>query len=37
MKMQAAVLHEQGKPRPYALSRPMTVETVDLDPPGGCR
>ena len=34
MKMKAAVLHEQGRPRPYAVSRPMTVEEVDLDPPG---
>jgi alcohol dehydrogenase len=34
MKMQAAVLREQGKPRPYATSLPMTIETVDLDPPG---
>jgi len=34
MRMTAAVLREQGKPRPYATSRPMTIETVDLDPPG---
>src|ERR1700722_9790545 len=34
MKMKAAVLREQGKPRPYADSKPMTIETVDLDPPG---
>jgi len=34
MKMQAAVLREQGKPRPFAVSQPMTIETVDLDPPG---
>ncbi|HYZ25111.1 MAG TPA: zinc-dependent alcohol dehydrogenase family protein [Rhodopila sp.] len=34
MQMKAAVLREQGKPRPYASSRPMTIETVDLDPPG---
>lgn len=34
MKMKAAVLREQGKPRPYAQSMPMTIETVDLDPPG---
>jgi alcohol dehydrogenase len=34
MKMQAAVLREQGKPRPFAISQPMTIETVDLDPPG---
>jgi alcohol dehydrogenase len=34
MKMKAAVLREQGKPRPYAVSLPMTVEEVDLQPPG---
>jgi len=34
MKMKAAVMREQGKPRPYAVSQPMTIETVDLDPPG---
>lgn len=34
MKMKAAVLREQGLPRPYAKSMPMTIEEVDLDPPG---
>jgi len=34
MKMTAAVLRTQGLPRPYATSRPMTIEQVDLDPPG---
>jgi alcohol dehydrogenase len=34
MKMKAAVLREQGKPRPYAITMPMTIEEVDLDPPG---
>ena len=34
MKMKAAVLHEQGRPRPYTDSKPMTIEEVDLDPPG---
>jgi alcohol dehydrogenase len=34
MKMKAAVMRVQGKPRPYAESHPMTIETVDLDPPG---
>ena len=34
MKMKAAVMRAQGKPRPYAISQPMTIETVDLDPPG---
>lgn len=34
MKMTAAVLRTQGLPRPYAVSKPMTIEQVDLDPPG---
>jgi len=34
MKMKAAVLRAQGKPRPYKDSMPMTIEEVDLDPPG---
>jgi alcohol dehydrogenase len=34
MQMKAAVMRVQGKPRPYADSHPMTIETVDLDPPG---
>jgi len=34
MKMTAAVLRTQGLPRPYATSQPMTIEQVDLDPPG---
>ena len=34
MKMKAAVMRVQGKPRPYAVNQPMTIETVDLDPPG---
>jgi alcohol dehydrogenase len=34
MKMKAAVLRTQGLPRPYTASQPMTIETVDLDPPG---
>ncbi len=34
MKMQAAVLYEQGKPRPYAESRPLEIETLDIDGPG---
>ena len=34
MKMKAAVLRAQGMPRPYADSHPMTIENVDLDPPG---
>jgi len=34
MKMTAAVLYEQGLPRPYADSRPLKIETVDLEGPG---
>jgi len=34
MKMRAAVLYEQGKPRPYTRSEPLVVEEVELDPPG---
>jgi alcohol dehydrogenase len=34
MKMTAAVLYQQGLPRPYADSRPLRIETVDLEGPG---
>jgi alcohol dehydrogenase len=34
MKIKAAVLHEMGLPRPYAKSRPLRVEELDLAPPG---
>ena len=34
MKMQAAILRVQGLARPYADSRPLSVEEVELDPPG---
>ncbi len=34
MKIRAAVLYEQGKPRPYSRSEPLRIETVDLAPPG---
>jgi alcohol dehydrogenase len=34
MKMTAAVLYQQGLPRPYAQSLPLRVEEVDLDGPG---
>lgn len=33
MKMQGAVLYESGKPRPYATSQPLVIETLDLDGP----
>jgi alcohol dehydrogenase len=34
MKITAAVLYQQGLPRPYARSEPLKLEEVDLDPPG---
>jgi alcohol dehydrogenase len=34
MKIKAAVLHEIGKPPPYADSRPLTIEELDLGGPG---
>jgi alcohol dehydrogenase len=33
MKMKAAVLREIGAKRPYALSEPIQIEEVELDPP----
>jgi alcohol dehydrogenase len=34
MKIKAAVLREIGRPPPYEQSQPLTLEEVDLDPPG---
>lgn len=34
MSVAAAVLHEMGRPAPYAASRPLTIEQLDLDAPG---
>jgi alcohol dehydrogenase len=34
MKMTAAVMYEQGLQRPFSESRPLKIETVDLDGPG---
>ncbi|WP_380787788.1 zinc-dependent alcohol dehydrogenase family protein [Sphingomonas sp. R86521] len=34
MKIKAAVLRTRGASLPYAESRPMRIETLDLDPPG---
>lgn len=34
MKMTAAVMYQQGLPRPFSESRPLRIETVDLDGPG---
>jgi alcohol dehydrogenase len=34
MRITAAVLYEQGLARPYAASRPLKIESIDLDGPG---
>lgn len=34
MRTRAAVLRELGLPMPYAQSRPLSIEEVELDPPG---
>jgi alcohol dehydrogenase len=34
MKIKAAVLREMGRPAPYAASRPLAVEELELAPPG---
>lgn len=34
MKIRAAVLNAMGAPPPYAQSRPLAIETLDLAPPG---
>jgi alcohol dehydrogenase len=34
MKTRAAVLQAVGRPQPYAKSRPLVVEELELDPPG---
>lgn len=34
MNIRAAVLYEMGLPTPYKESRPLHIETLDLDPPG---
>ena len=34
MKMKAAVLRAMGLPAPYAQSRPLSIEEVELAPPG---
>lgn len=34
MKMKAAVIREMGLPQPYADSKPMRIEEVELDKPG---
>jgi alcohol dehydrogenase len=34
MRIRAAVLHEMGKPRPYAASQPLAIEELELEGPG---
>jgi alcohol dehydrogenase len=34
MRTHAAVLREIGRPGPYGQTRPLTVEEIELDPPG---
>jgi len=34
METRAAILRSMGATRPYADSRPLSIETVTLDPPG---
>jgi alcohol dehydrogenase len=34
MRIKAAVLREMSRPAPYAESRPLAVEELELDPPG---
>jgi alcohol dehydrogenase len=34
MKIKAAVLRAMGAPAPYAQSKPLSIEEVELDPPG---
>src|ERR671916_3113108 len=34
MKIRAAVLSEMGAERPYAKSKPLAIEDIELDPPG---
>ncbi len=33
MRIKAAVLWDSGKPQPYANSRPLSIEEIELDPP----
>src|SRR5688572_1573262 len=34
MRTRAAVLSEMGRPRPYAQSKPLVIEDLELDAPG---
>ena len=33
MKIKAAILRQSGVPRPYAESKPLSSEEVEIDPP----
>jgi alcohol dehydrogenase len=33
MKIKAAILRQSGVPRPYAESKPLSIEEVEIDPP----
>jgi len=35
MKTRAAVLRESGRAGPYAETRPLSIEELELDAPGG--
>ena len=34
MKMKAAVLRQTDAPQPFAQSKPLSIEEIELDPPG---
>jgi len=34
MRMKAAVMYEQGRPRPYAETKPLVIEDIELGSPG---
>ena len=34
IKTRAAVIDEMGKPRPYATSRPLAIDDLEIEPPG---
>jgi alcohol dehydrogenase len=34
MRISSAVLRQSGLPKPYATSRPLSIETLELAPPG---
>jgi alcohol dehydrogenase len=34
MRVQSAILRQSGLPKPYAQSKPLSIETIELAPPG---